>query len=385
MGAGPQAQLQAWRVLQFRAGDRLRSGGLPSRAAVPSTSPIALFTGEGRRFIASTGRCVRRFGRPADNREDLAMLAVGRKGRRLPGLPGRDATLLGCHCRDDAPIAKSPAPLSAAKSIPEIVMRLHVLSDLHLEHATFGVPSVQSDVLVLAGDILCPGHEAVAWAARESVCLGRPVVFVGGNHEFYDALYQQERVAMQQAARRTGVHCLDRSSVVVDRVRFIGCTLWTDFGLEIQTEQGLLSDVAIGMSNCARHLVDYRAIRWQSDDSRRLLLPGDTLSMHVLEREWLDKELSKPFDGKTVVVTHHAPHRLSLAAKFSDDWVSTGFVSQLPDSFFAVPDVWIHGHTHARFDYRAGSCRVVCNPRGYRLRSGDFEVPGFDPGCVVNV
>jgi hypothetical protein len=27
--------------------------------------------------------------------------------------------------------------------------------------------------------------------------------------------------------------------------------------------------------------------------------------------------------------------------------------------------VWTHGHTHEDFDYMIGSCRVVCNPRGY--------------------
>jgi len=27
--------------------------------------------------------------------------------------------------------------------------------------------------------------------------------------------------------------------------------------------------------------------------------------------------------------------------------------------------LWTHGHTHEDFDYEIGTCRVVCNPRGY--------------------
>ena len=40
--------------------------------------------------------------------------------------------------------------------------------------------------------------------------------------------------------------------------------------------------------------------------------------------------------------------------------------SELPDSFFAVPALWVHGHTHTSHDYRVGRCRIVCNPRGYQ-------------------
>jgi hypothetical protein len=27
--------------------------------------------------------------------------------------------------------------------------------------------------------------------------------------------------------------------------------------------------------------------------------------------------------------------------------------------------LWTHGHMHDDFDYTIGTCRVVCNPRGY--------------------
>ena len=61
-------------------------------------------------------------------------------------------------------------------------MRLHILSDLHLEHGFFEMPAVKSDVLVLAGDILTPSQQA-AWSAREPVNAGRPVIQIAGNHD----------------------------------------------------------------------------------------------------------------------------------------------------------------------------------------------------------
>jgi hypothetical protein len=44
--------------------------------------------------------------------------------------------------------------------------------------------------------------------------------------------------------------------------------------------------------------------------------------------------------------------------------------------------VWTHGHTHDTFDYMVGSCRVICNPRGYtgyEERATEFDPTiGFD-------
>ena len=42
--------------------------------------------------------------------------------------------------------------------------------------------------------------------------------------------------------------------------------------------------------------------------------------------------------------------------------------------------LWIHGHTHTFFDYRAGGARVICNPRGY-----PGEATGFRPDLIVDI
>ena len=133
-------------------------------------------------------------------------------------------------------------------------------------------------------------------------------------------------------------------------------------------------------------MADYRVIGWTDDVAPRRLHPQDTLGLHRQHRDWLERCLAEPFDGPTVVVTHHGPHRGSLAPRFAADWVSTAYLSDLPPRFFDVPVLWIHGHTHASHDYAVGRCRVVCNPRGYQMPGTTGpENPRFDPGLVVSV
>jgi Icc-related predicted phosphoesterase len=276
-------------------------------------------------------------------------------------------------------------------------MKLLVLSDLHLEFADMAVPAAaEFDVAILAGDIVCPGSSAVAWAQRPSTLQrAKAVVLVPGNHEFYDRLMPDELAAMRRLAEASAsppVHLLDCDPVVIDGVRFVGCTLWTDFELRIDTAEGPVSDVARGIAAARRSMVDYRTIDVIDPSpapgapGTRKLNPEDTLALHCAQRAWLQQVLAEPFEGPTVVITHHGPHRRSLASRFAADWVSTAFINELPSSFFEVPVLWVHGHTHASADYRVGACRVLCNPRGYQVgRMAMPENPQFDAGLVVEI
>lgn len=278
-------------------------------------------------------------------------------------------------------------------------MRLLVLSDLHLEFGSFAVPEVEFDAVVLAGDVAVPAVKAARWARRASnFGIARPVVYVPGNHEFYADVLSSGLANLQKASQGTNVHVLDCSEMVLDGVRFLGCTLWTDFAVRIDTKDGARSDFARSMSESRGVLADYRAIRVHEDrapsgagggegPSKRLLTPADTLALHEAHRAWLAGKLEEPFAGPTVVVTHHAPHRNSLAPIYATDWVSGAFVSELPEAFFKVPVLWVHGHTHTSFDYRVGNCRVVCNPRGYMLGMSKRvpENDDFNPGLVVDI
>ena len=269
-------------------------------------------------------------------------------------------------------------------------MKLLLLSDLHVELSPLRLPpALDFDVAVLAGDIVCPGRRLPEWvAATPALRRAKAVVAVSGSHEYFDATLQAEAAAMRQAAAALAtppLHLLDASEVRIDGVRFLGCTLWTDFALRIATADGPQSDRERGMVIAAAAMADYRCIGWaEGEGAPRALTPWDTLRLHRQQRVWLQHKLADPFAGPTVVVTHHGPHRGSLVPRFAADWVSTAYLSELPEPFFEVPVLWVHGHTHSSHDYRVGHCRVVCNPRGYQTAAMRTpENAAFDPARVV--
>ncbi|SEB19822.1 metallophosphoesterase [Variovorax sp. YR216] len=278
-------------------------------------------------------------------------------------------------------------------------MRLLVLSDLHCEFGNFEVPThLEFDVAVLTGDIYQPGELAVQWALQSEALASRQAILVPGNHEYYRRSRQTRMdrtlAAMRELAARTHVHVLDADELVLEGVRFLGATLWTDFALAIETPQGPQTNVELAERLVENALNDFRLIRvpnrsalpgtWQEREGR-IFRGEDARRIHHEQRRWLKQRLETPFDGKTVVLTHHAPHRGSLAPWYASDWVSAGFISELPDEFFAVPVLWVHGHTHTSFDYRVGNCRVLSNPRGYMPASGVAENAQFNPRLVVTV
>jgi len=268
-------------------------------------------------------------------------------------------------------------------------MKLHVLSDLHLEfnprHPPWDPPATGADVVILAGDIH-NGTAGIDWA--EQAFAGTPVIYVPGNHEFYGTRHAPALARLKaRAAHSANVRLLDEEQCVLGGVRFLGATLWTDFALFGE------SLVEPAMAESLKYVVDYRAIHWSEDT---LLRPAHTLALHRQALRFLESRLEQPFDGPTVVVTHHAPHRDSVHPRWATHLSSAAFVSRL-DPLLKVPAVWIHGHTHDGFDYRAGNTRVVANPMGYRrsnwavAKDGleparvSFENPAFDPGRLVEV
>jgi hypothetical protein len=282
--------------------------------------------------------------------------------------------------------------------------KLRICSDLHIEHAPLAAlppPCGDTDIVVLAGDISCHGEAAIEWMQRPEVFgTARAILYVPGNHEYYDQVLPDALDRMRAAAAGSRVHVMDCDRLVLDGVRFLACTLWTDFELRIGTGADLRVDPEACMQASLEHVLDYRCIRVADEPAAasapaagtapagttRLLQPPDTLSLHRRHRAWLQAALEVPFPGRTVVVTHMAPHRGSLAPRWAADPSSGAFVSELPEAMFAVPSLWVHGHTHTSFDYLVGSCRVLCNPRGYvSRRTGIPENAAFDPALAVDL
>ena len=256
------------------------------------------------------------------------------------------------------------------------MVKLHILSDLHLEFSTFEPPATDADVIILAGDI-GKGNKGVYWA-RETFP-DKPILYVPGNHEFYGTQRLETLRLLRIAGQQTDVQILDEDEVVLDGVRFLGATLWTDFCLFGEDQK------PFAMLAGQQSLNDFRVIYEGQIDEYRMVkfTPARSIELHEQSLVWLKARLDEPFDGKTVVVSHHLPSKQSVAARFKESVVSACFASEL-DHLFGKMDLWVHGHTHDNMDYVANGTRVICNSRGYVTMSGN-ENFDFNPGLVVEL
>jgi predicted phosphodiesterase len=250
-------------------------------------------------------------------------------------------------------------------------VRLHVLSDLHLERGNHNQPPAEAEVIVLAGDIAV-GTDGIAWARQWAD--GRPVLYVAGNHEFYGQALPDLTADLRRAADGSSIHVLENDELVLDGVRFLGATLWSDFDFDGVEHR------ALSMRVCERAVTDYRLIRHGEED--RLLRAADTRALHLASREWLEDRLADGHDGPTVVITHHAPYILFRPPQVAFRLLAGAFVSDLgPLMGGERAAAWIYGHTHRAADRDIGGTRLVSNPRGYP----DERVAGFDAGLVIPV
>lgn len=250
-------------------------------------------------------------------------------------------------------------------------MRILLMSDLHLELSPFELPDdlPEFNVAVFAGDIWKPIENSVTWLSQQRVdkLRAKPAILVPGNHEYYGHEIYLSRQTGRRAAEQLGIHLLDPGSVVIDGVRFIGATLWTDFQL--------LGTPKISKGRAHAAMNDYLQISIVDDQRINFLDPNDTERLHQVDKQFIESELAKPFDGPTAVVTHHGPHPNSVPERYRGNSLSPAFFSDLSALIEKYqPDVWIHGHDHHHHDYRVGRTRIIANPAGY-VRDGVRENP----------
>lgn len=256
-------------------------------------------------------------------------------------------------------------------------MKLQFSSDLHLEmRPNYHLSVTDADVIVLAGDIHV-GIKAIEFAKSEAERQNKPVLVVAGNHEYYHHDYS-ELLSQFRALADTSplVHFLENDEVILEGVRFLGSTLWTDY-------KGDGSDNAqFNMAFIGNALNDHRVIR----NTYKAFSPADALAIHQSSRAWLESKLAEPFSGKTVVITHHGPSVLTQHKSYPYGAMSSGFLSNL-DVQVEKSDLWIYGHSHSNIDTMLGNCRLVSNQMGYPSEGGNGEqfLSDFKPNWVLTL
>jgi len=242
------------------------------------------------------------------------------------------------------------------------------MSDLHLEFeektTNFSPAPTEFDketVLILAGDI---GVALKAEPFLQAMCKRfYKVVYVLGNHEYYHHDYFKVRVQWNEYPAMPGNFILldDHSAIIDDQYRFIGGTLWTDFNngdwfAYQQARQGM-NDFNIVTKQIRNDEGDERTVRFD---------PTDAHQIHQRTRDFIVEELEKPFEGKTIVVTHHLPHPLCVPKRYKTSGLNAAYMTNLDWLIEKYDiDLWCHGHTHDNVDVEVHGTRILCNPRGY--------------------
>jgi predicted phosphodiesterase len=271
-------------------------------------------------------------------------------------------------------------------------MNIQLLSDLHLEaHPLFRAePAPQADVLVLAGDIgsyqegsqltddlfglaqFSPLPQFAGWPT--------PVLFVPGNHEYDAQDFDDGHVRLRRTCEELGIHFLERETMVLGGVRFIGTTLWSDFDALADHERACDLGRRLMLRDKAFRAANFYLRKTGGTRFSEPFLAEPMRAQALVCQDWLRTALAKPFEGSTVVVTHFAPSLRSADPRYGLVPGTAGFCNAL-DDMLSQADLWLHGHLHAPSDYvvhgvRSGGaawqCRVVANPLGYD-RKGEQE------------
>ena len=272
-------------------------------------------------------------------------------------------------------------------------MRLQLASDLHLERQPDFVlqPVPGADVLVLAGDI---GSYQAGSLLRETdyglgrFAPGRPgapwqtVLYVPGNHEYDGRPFDETHAELRAICERLGIIWLERETVLLGGVRFIGTTLWTDFDALAAAKSTMTQQMQAREK--AYRAANFYLRRFTATRDGEPMLAQAWREVALQCQQWLREALALPFDGPTVVVTHYAPSLRSADPRYGLTPGTAGFCNAL-DELIGQADLWLHGHLHCLNDYTVDGprpCRVVTNALGYAAKG---EQADYRPGLVIEL
>lgn len=252
-------------------------------------------------------------------------------------------------------------------------MTFQYASDLHLE-----CPSnrewleayplePQAEVLVLAGDVL-PLASFATYRKQllRAVKPFREVIWLPGNHEYYGGALDDAPFVLDEPLK-PNLRRVNNRVLHYPGMRLLLTTLWTAIG---QLDEGLMR----------RRVGDYEAIRY----GKGLLLPAHSTRYHEQCLQGLKTELAKPFDGATVVVSHHVPTRVNYPAEFEGSSLNDAFSVELRE-LIEGSDIaaWVHGHHHRNTPaFNLGRTRILTNQLGY-VAQGEHH--GFRRDALLHV
>lgn len=262
-------------------------------------------------------------------------------------------------------------------------MKICLVSDLHLEFKDIPVIKNDADVLILGGDICVADHftksENSPYYPYQQLYLNffqecsknfKHVLYVLGNHEHYHGNFNHSAGILKNAVGHL-VTVLDNESVIIDGVKFIGTTLWTDCNKQNPITMDILKQ---GMN-------DYRIVKYNQGESYFRLGPVHTAKAHATALEFIKNEAAG--HDNVVVIGHHAPTHKSIGEKYKAEFhMNGGYSSDLSELILDNPQIklWTLGHVHHAHQYYIGDTLVACNPKGY-----PGEVSTWNPDRILDL
>ena len=238
-------------------------------------------------------------------------------------------------------------------------MKTLVVSDLHTEfHGSNAIKFLSTladaEAIIIAGDLspICMVDLHLEYLATRY----EHVIFVPGNHEFYDSDLDYGWDDLREMDDRIdNLHILNNSDVVIGGTRFLGATMWFPYSGYDPNQDGMSDFHVIGSFS-------------------------ELVGQH--NNETVDYFNSSIKEGD-VVITHHLPTTESVCQHFKNSPLNAFFVCPVDRMIYdRKPSVWIHGHTHSSCDYSHFGTRILCNPYGY---VNHWVNPTWDPSLIVDL
>ena len=221
-------------------------------------------------------------------------------------------------------------------------MKIGIISDLHMYRERPWDFDPEDDVFyICAGDISEQHDFRDEFVQRHA----DHMFAILGNHDYYGSTFSDAYM-----------HLLTRT---VGDVKIAGATLWTDLSKTMDWVYYV------------NGLIDYRYIKDLNQE--------DMIATHAYHKKFL---MTSEAD---IIVSHHTPTRKSIHPRYLTSPYNTSFSNDMEEEILSMrkpPKLWIHGHTHDRFDYMIGETRVICHPRGYK---GEHDDHGIYKPLIVEI
>lgn len=249
-----------------------------------------------------------------------------------------------------------------------------IASDIHLEHRDNNSPDItefitpSADILILAGDIGSLYKIDQLFSFLKSACSAfDTVLYTPGNNEYYTprdkssfntplSFEELNKRLYQMEAQLDNLVIMNKSSVQIENICFIGATLW--------------SDIKTYIPKFIVRIHDMTAHKYAELYKNDLKYIDDMLA-------YCKQEKLIP-----VVITHHVPSYNLLPESRKDYKYASLYASELDDYITkSNAKIWISGHIHKNYNLLIGKTRVLSNQIG---KPSDF-VRGYSKTFVVSI